>query len=302
MSTKKGSTSSEILSILIYNRQSEAFLSENYEFTKENAHYLNKPIFTVKSARGIMEELSYRKINDWDSKKLISGTREENSKNWRRFSLVDLIIFYIIIDLRRFGFSTKRIDIILDKIVSSKIKLLNTKELNKTAKMVEVDFKQLEYYIFACLDGNKILMMIYEDEKVFISNEKDVMECYFLLGSDLPCLLLPFFAYVKKIWEALRFKEIGIKDGTTLEAFLKLNLTEKERRILEIIRNKKYEEISITSSSGENIIVRAKERMRGSFSDDDVVEKINTKDYQNVTISTVGGEKVSIVREETIKI
>lgn len=90
---------------------------------------------------------------------------------------------------------------------------------------------------------------------------------------------MPFFSYVTKI-----------------EELFKNQLLEQEKKILEIIRNKDYEEITIIKPTGKEITLKAKIRKRGSFSDKDIIDTINSKDYQNVTVSRVNGKKISVTR------
>jgi hypothetical protein len=80
------------------------------------------------------------------------------------------------------------------------------------------------------------------------------------------------------------------------------NILPQEMKMLDIIRNKNFEIITITKKNGEISTVKAKKIYIGIFSDKDVIDAINQRDYQNVSVSVKGGKKINISREETIKL
>jgi|GEM_PF-2336572 len=279
-------------------RRFNTLISESYNFIKKNVNVLHKPFFTIKGSRACVEGLTYRKVNDWDAKDLISGSREDKKAGWRKFSISDVVRLRIITDLRKVGFNTEKIKTVIDKICNDYI---TGYDANRKIKRRE-RFLQLEYNILDCASGNKILLLVDEDENVCFLPEWAVMQSHFYFGDDSsPLLILPFFSYVQSIFAALK-KDIRIETDSTVKQLFEQIISEKEQRILEILKNKDYEEITITRKDGEEFTIRAKSRQRGSFSDREVIEAINSREYQNVTVSKVGGEKVAIVREESLRV
>lgn len=288
-------------------RKYEILYSPEYQSVKKLSPLLHKPFLTVKNLHPIIEDLTYRKINDWDSKNLISGNRENKQSGWRRFSFVDIVKFRIIMDLRTFGFPIDKIKVILEHACNSSVTLVKciSNEKGKKGEKKRFKFLELEHAILACLNGRKVLLLVNEAEKektVFATELEAVQHYFTLCQASYPVVILPFFGYVKRMMKSLTKTDISISAGSTIQALLNNRLTTKERKILEILRNQNYEEISFSKSDGTNIVVRAKSRKRGSFTDEDIKEAINDRDYQKVTVSTVGGKKISLVREETIKI
>lgn len=276
MSTKTYSTQD----ILGSGQIDSIIASKNYSFALKNTALLHKPKISLKNAQHFVENLTYRKINDWDSKNLVSGSRNKNSAGWRRFSVVDIITLKIITDLRNFGLNTDNIRAILADI--------NSYPTSRGAKLI-----LFEYFIFDCLNGNKILLLIDSQNKVSFLSESDAIWAHFSLDSgSAPLIVLPFYSYV----DSLNTKNSSVLTG---ELF---HLTQQEEKILDIIRNGDYDRVTITKPSGEIIKIKATTRRQGNFSDKDVIKAINIKDYQCVTVSRVGGKKVEIKREETIKV
>jgi DNA-binding transcriptional MerR regulator len=279
-------------------RRVHTFHSGRHDFIKKNANVLHKPIFTIKSSRACVEGLTYRKVNDWDAKDLISGSREDKKAGWRKFSISDVVKLKIISDLRKIGFSTEKIKSVIDKICNDYVTGYGANRKVKSRKR----FLQLEYNILDCACGNKILLLVDEDEGVCFLPEWAVMQSHFYFDdASSPILMLPFFSYVQYIFTALK-KDIRIEADPTVRQLFEQAHTEKERRILEIIKNNDYEEIKITKPNGDKFTVKAKVRQRGSFSEKDIKEAIKRKDYQNVTVTKVGGQITAIVREETFKV
>ncbi len=86
-------------------------------FAKDSSTFRN-PACTAQDLREFVDDITYKKINDWDSKGLISGKREKAGSGWRKFSFIDLIKFRIISDLRDIGLDIKSIGLIINKLDS----------------------------------------------------------------------------------------------------------------------------------------------------------------------------------------
>jgi len=302
--TKKCSISKSDL----YNfRKSYIYLSPNYEFTKKNIQHLYKPLCNVKETQSMIQDLTYKKVNDWDNKELISSSREKEKSGWRKFSIIDILKLYIISDLKKFGFSTDKIKIILSKISSGSMPLLNLKGSNienfeiKNPEVKYENFLALEYFTFSCFNGIKIILLIDELNEVFFFTEEDFVKLHFVTDEvSTAILILPFFSYVQNISHAMK-NVIKIKNNELISKLSQNNPTEKENKILESIRQKNYREILITKSNNEEIKISAKSSKSGDFSEQEVVEMIKAGDFQKVTTIKKDGKIVSLIQEESIK-
>ena len=240
---------------------------------------LKEPLFTPRCSLAIIEDLTYRKLNDWDSKDLLRYSRDKK-EGWRKFSVVELIRINLISGLRRFGYDTEKIRKVLDQIYHPE----------------ETTNPSLEKYIINCIEGNKILLLIDEDENLFFFSEKEAITHFFPFEhNSSPLLILPFFDYVQEV------AKIELKTSPS-SSVAKMLIDEKEKRIIEIIRSNKFEEISIVRSNGENLTIRHKSRIQKSLSNDEIINLIHAREYQKITTATVGGKITSAIIEESIKV
>lgn len=255
---------------------------------------LNKPRFTIKKSKFFINNLTYKKVNDWDSKNVISGERNNKEAGWRKFSYIDITKLFIISDLRKLGFNIDKINKILKNISIYSLGALKEKKLHKHT------FFLLEYFFIDCLQGNKNSIIVEEDEEIFYFNEIELFQHHFYLDhASTPIIVLPFFDYVKRIVEKTNIKVKYDNDPRVYDLF---NILPEEMKVLDIIRNKNFKTITITKKDGEILKVKAKTIDRGDFSDKDIINAIKQRDYQNVSVSVKGGKKINITREETIKL
>ena len=93
-----------------------------------------------------------------------------------------------------------------------------------------------------------------------------------------------------------------MKSTSTINELFELNLTKQEKNVLEIIRSKEYEEITLKKSNNKKISIKAKSKKSGKYSDEDIINSINDGDYQSVTAIIENGERVSITQEKRMKV
>ena len=278
--------------------------SETYHSTKKDINTLREPKFLLKKSKLFIENLTYKKINDWEEKGLISGSRNNKEAGWRKFSINDIIKLYVITDLRSLGVSLDKIKNIIEhmsKEVFDSYHARNGKENELIFTPVKKEFLSLEYFVFNCLEGSKMLLLVDEYENVFFLDEADSINCHFKHdAASSPLIILPFFSYIEKISTVLK-NDIKINPDTTIKSLFGYRLNEQEKKILKTIRNRKYREITILRSNNEEITIKTKSRKSGEYSDADIINSINEGDYQTVTIVTERGKRVSIIQEERTK-
>ena len=277
---------------------------ETYYSTKKDINTLREPKFLLKKSKQFIENLTYKKINDWEEKGLISGSRNNKEAGWRKFSINDITKLYVITDLRRLGVSLDKIKNIIEhmsKEVFDSYDVHNGKGNKLIVMPVKKEFLCLEYFVFVCLEGSKMLLLVDENQNVFFLDEADTIDFHFRHdAASSPLIILPFFSYIERISTILK-KDISVNPDTTIASLLGSNLNEQEKKILKIISNKKFREITILKSNNEEITIKAKSRKSGNYSDDDIIDSINGGDYQSVTIITEKGKRVALIQEERIR-
>jgi hypothetical protein len=276
------------------NKIADAFFYSKFKFPIDYQSVLNTPRFPFKKSKFFISNLTYKKVNDWDNKNVISGERDNKEAGWRNFSFIDITKFFIISDLRKLGFNIDKINKILKNISTYSLGSLKKNTLHKHT------FFLLEYFFLDCLKGNKNFIIIEKDEEIFFLDKMDLsLNPFYLDQMSAPITVLPFFDYVRKIAKTANIKVKYDKNSMVYDLF---NILPQEMKMLDIIRNKNFETITITKKNGEISTVKAKKIYIGIFSDKDVIDAINQRDYQNVSVSVKGGKKINISREETIKL
>jgi DNA-binding transcriptional MerR regulator len=258
---------------------------------------LDFPMFTYKQARKCIKDLTYRKINFWDSQGFISGSRSKKDTGWRRFSTVDLLIFNIITDLRNLGVSSSFIKNTLDQLDNKVVKIdLLIDQVGKT-----IFYKKIQISYLNCCEGDKILLFIFRGGLHLILNEKDSFEALPEIYAMTPAIILPFYAYTMNISSLLE-REYSIDQDTTISSLLKNQISIKEKVIVDAVRNDKYREIIITKKNKDKIIVTAESVRSGNFSKKELLDLIDSHNYQDIKASKVNGKIIKIYQKEKIKL
>jgi len=268
-----------------------------FKIPEKLTQLFHSPFFTLQDAQSMVDDLTYRKINDWDSKGLISCSRDNEEAGWRRFSIIDILKLSIISHLRKFGVTTEKIKIILDRLSSG----FKVPASSNSDKIVGTTTPLIESNIISCFGYEKVFLLIGENANASFLTEKELSIQNSLDGAPSSLLVLPFSSYVQNIIMSLH-KHAKTSEDPFIIGMINHWLSDREQKILDVIRDKAYEEITIVKGNGSEMTLRAKSRQRGSFSDKDAISIINNKDYQSVTVAVVGGKKLSITREETIKV
>jgi len=275
-------------------KKERAYNSAEYNFVKKYASFFNEQAFTIKQIKNCIENITYRKINDWENKGLLVANREKNPVGWRKFSINDVLKLFIISDLKKFGLNYKKIKTIITGISQDTIRVKN----NNT----EEKFLKLEYNFFCGMKGEKLYLMI--DKYNSHLFDKILVITDFIYGDsylDPKIIILPFFLYIQKLSSnLLNIKRDYPSDSICLK-FLELRQTDQEKKILKIIRDKNYQEIFIKKDNDE-FKIKTKIRKNGLISDKDIIKLINSQEYQNVTVITENGKKISIIQEIREKI
>lgn len=198
-------------------RKQEIYFSDEYQNTITRfSPIIHHPFLSFQKIEPIINNISYRKINIWSDKGIISDHRENNSTKWRKFSFKDVVDLMIITNLREFGLALNVIWTILDKISNNTVILLESGRERK------VKFLDLEYNFFKATNGEKTLLVIRSDEEsVYFGSERNTLLHYFgVLRDSIPLLILPFYSYVQKLSE-LSNSKITTNEDTALVSLLK---------------------------------------------------------------------------------
>ena len=265
--------------------------SINWEGTlpDETIATLNKPRYTIKSIKQINDGITYRKLNSWDSGGLISPFRDTEDTGWRRLSIAELIKLFIIADFKELGFENKEI--------SALIKNLDAFDKNFTASPLEIAIDE------GFFGQPSLLIIANKAFPIFLRKNENweslphLEETYSSIS-----ITLPFPKYINKVIELVEIQSLNENDPL-MPDLEKYHIRAQEQKILELIKNGSFDEISITKADGKKErLIRMTTYKTGSFTEKDLVDIINSKDYLNLQVSRRDGKTISISQHETIKV
>ena len=270
------------------------FLDNHLGFVKEYGHLLDRPIFAVKWLRPIVENLTYGKVNVWDSKGLLSSSREKLGTGWRKFTIIDSAKLNIISNLRKAGFPRKQLKTVMDNLNSGSVGLWSPRE-NRVRMSTN---PRVAKFTIACLFGVKMFLVIRENEETFFLSETGAKSFCSHSDNEFSFVIrLPFYSYVKKTANVMR-KQMGLEDNSTIGELFESMLPYQEKRISEWIQSRNYREILFRKSEFEGTRIKPGSIKDKKYSTKNILQAINTGDYYSVTITTNGKQIVTIVRRE----
>lgn len=233
---------------------------------------LREPRYFVKSVRLIDPDITYRRINLWERNGLFAPHRETEKTGWRRFSFSEVIWLLTISDLRRVGMPTP--------IIRHSLSWLARTPMGVT---------WLETLLVTTIRGMKNVLIIGVNGQTTIPlNDYGILSKIRSDTSKGPMVCCPFYDYVRKVLTLS-----GAKLDFT-ESQKRRFLSQKEKRILEIIDNDQYEHIEIVKRNGESKTIKALTRRKGDFTVKDVILQLQARDYQTVEISVRGDRIVTL--------
>ncbi len=168
---------------------------KRWQNAKEIAPVLSEPLYKFQDISSIIPNISYRMINDWDSKGLLTNHRNDDKKGWRKFSVQDVIRLKLIQDLKSFG-------------------MLYPSILNCVTDIFEIGINPklylFEFFYLATVAGYKTVIVTTKQGYSALMLEQNYFQSYnhdYNMGE--PMLLLPFSSYVLPfVKEKIEFKPI----------------------------------------------------------------------------------------------
>lgn len=243
---------------------------------QESIALITKPIFTVSDS-----PLSYRQVN-YLGKTEVLPEKRESKKEWRKFSLKEVIFLSIVKELRQYGFRESYL-----------------LELRKIFFEVAKGF-EAEVAILAVLGGFGVYITIdgkgeiyFYDMPAFSHLRDKKQTSYFFL--NLNEVILP-------IWEKVGKRRIEYKDEDALlsEIMEDLVLSKQEQKLLRLIRHREYVEITVNKQNDDSFVVKADKREK--LKEKELIEMIRTKQFGNIEVKKRDGKIVHIRVAETHKI
>ncbi len=221
---------------------------------------LNDKRFTVKAG-----DVSYRLINHWTEEKLLGDDREEDSKGWRKLSMVDVLWLRILRELRAFG-------VPLETLRKTRKTLFFFN--NKPSPALEVAFGM-------ALKKMPVFVVVFKDGEADIAMLECVEFTETLSGQMHPFIRIPINSLIDEI--------LGREDGLKPEYSSKVEVDESELDALENLRSGEYHSVNMLSKGGKISRVETRRKVDGA---ERIIDLLKETGFGEVTVKVENGKAV----------
>ncbi len=237
--------------------------------------------------------LSYRQLNDWDSKGILPSKRKEGTA-WRRFTLREAFVLMVCKEIRAsFGVPLESLSFIKNFMLQEGVD-----HFNVALAMMQ---KGLSVHLLTDLKETYILDTDLEfidlfDHGFFRSDEPS--HYIFLNINPLINRMLPILGRNPISIDEALYKKSYVSQAETL------NYTEKEKELVRIIRNKEYTRVIAHLDGGQLIRIDTEEEITDKFKHEQeqaILKLIKEKKYQSISVHVADGNIVRASRKTPIK-
>lgn len=262
------------------------FLKSQEEFNKHNlGHALYFKLYTRADT-----PLTYRQLNLLDTDKLLGESRKGKT-NWRKFSFIELVYFDVITELKKFGFKHQQLMRLRDSFLN-----FNADKLNGENNII-----QAPNAIVCILGGIEITLCVDSDGNIDYFDPVNL----FSFKYDKPVIQLSLNKYVNRLLDSIKNGEIPAVESLKEIIQNKINesKTDKELKLLEIVRNNSFSTIKVKKINGEISVVYAEKQKNGvGITTKEFEKMVDAKDFQNIELTRRDGKIVNYKIEETFKL
>lgn len=240
-----------------------------YHFASEKGRAASK-MLNLKNATIKDTDQTYRIINHWSSEGLIDDDREEDSKQWRKLSIIDIVWIRVISEMRKFGLP-------LDKIKYAKKQLWYSPPYAEGKcpffewAVARVTCMKKETFIVVFADGNAYPI---SKESLDARNRCSFLDSY--ISINLNNLVMDIFK--------------GRDFYPTATGYV---LTEDELNLISDVRKGNYESIRIRMKGGQIELIEATESTNAQKR---IIEILSEAAFQDILVKQRGGKITSIKR------
>ena len=239
--------------------------------------------------------LSYRQLNDWESKGVLPS-KKRSKAGWRKFTPRELFVLMVCKEIRdKFGVPLEKLSFI------KSVMLVSDANIAQDAVDLMNNFGMTIYL----LTDLKETFIMDTDAEI-----EDLFRMGMFRGSDEQgYLLIKINPLINKL---LSFKGIGPIDTSDkvydfmhkLEQQTTAN-NRQEQKVLKLIREKKYKQVTIHLKDGEIIRASTEEELsekKRDKPDKELLAIIKDQEYQSISLKVHDGKIVRLKRTTPIKL
>ena len=239
--------------------------------------------------------LSYRQINDWDSKGALPSQRE-NKAGWRKFTAKEVFVMALCKSLREsFGVPLEKLSFVRKFMLQEKA-------------------NHFRYSLEMIRDYGLNIYLLTDLKKTFIMDTDLEMEDLFNLGffrcdDSQNFILMKVNPLVNQILAMknippLKTSDVVYKQYRAFE-MSKMTLSEQEKEALKLIRNKDFKKITLHTQKGSIIQADTEEELDAKEWDKkrkEINKLIDSHSYQSLMIQTHDDKIVRISKKRPFKV
>lgn len=239
--------------------------------------------------------LSYRQLNDWDSKGILAS-KKRNKSGWRKFTAREVFVLMVCKEIRdKFG------------VPLEKLSFIKSFMLQKDANHYQYAFEHMAYFKTA-------IYLLTDLKEEFIMDTDLEIEDLFHMGmfggsNEQGYILLKINPLINKMLTVIGVEPCDATDYLrNIKREYRNNTTihnSKESEILKLIRDKKYRQVTVHMKDGEIIRASTEEELsdkKRDKRDKELLSIIRDKKYQSISLKVHDGKIVRLSRTTPIKL
>lgn len=256
------------------------FLLEHQKADKKFklSEFVNTKRYTVSDT-----PLTYRQTRTLDQDNLLPKD-PKRAKGWRKYSFKELVYILLVYELKQFGLQHEQLKGLWDSFFGRSSKSVGDIVIGCVFGEVEM---------FLILKGNGSVSFY------------DPIHFLLLRDSQSSALVIKINDIVNKLLTQIGKNPLLVRWSLQNSYFNKANVevTSKEKVLLNILRNNDYSTIRIKKSNGQiSVIYAGKNSLnKGDITPEDLKKIVSEKDFQDINIIKRDGKIVKLTIEETIK-
>ncbi len=218
---------------------------------------------------------SYRLINHWSSLGLLDDERSEESRQWRKLSVLDIVWVNLLVEMRKFGFP-------LEKLQVAKRTLFRHADK-------EHPYFLLEFAVVNVLRRNsQQVVIVLEDGKAGVLSEDMAQLSRDIYGFE-SFLSINLNAVVSRIYKGKDFSPVSQHS---------VSLNQEEIEVLFEMRQGRCSSINVRMKDGRVELIESTETVEAQKR---LVDLLKEEEYQDIEVKKRDGKIVSIKRTKQKK-
>ncbi|MFA6945345.1 MAG: hypothetical protein WC220_05530 [Pedobacter sp.] len=251
--------------------------------------FINTKLFTASDT-----SLSYRLLNILGEEDLLVG-KKKGKMDWRKFTFKELVYISILNELKKFGLKYEDLKSVKESFFNMKADQFNINGENPTLGDV------LILYVFK---GVEVSLIYFNPDEIFYVDPFTELALPKELQSFVHITLNPL---VNRLWTRFGNESFPIlvsNDSQSMK-ILHQQLTNKEEKVIELLRDKNNSSVKIKKESNDISLAYA-EKTDSTLPNETPVSNLlrllKSSDFEDIKITKRNGKIVNIKTEESIKL